>query len=99
MVLSRIAASADHGGIVAGRPHSAPGLLFGGDGRSPVRAAEIARTVCPIMGRAFRRMGWIPDVPRRSAVLYPRLPVGEAPNPVAAAQPADRPLHLYRRDS
>ncbi len=99
MVLSRIAAPVDQGWIVAGRPPGATGLLLGGDGRVAVRAAEIAGDVCQIMGRASGRLGRIPYAGRGRALFYSRLPVGEAQNPVAAAEPADRHLCLYWSDS
>src|ERR1700676_2478752 len=96
MVLSRIPVPADESRIVARRPHGAPGLLLGGHGWSAVRAAETAGRISSFLGRSPRRMDRIPCLSRHRLVLYPRLPLVEAPSPVAPAESSDCHLRFYR---
>src|ERR1700736_619589 len=98
MVLSRISAPAEESRIVARRPHGAPRLLFGGHGCSAFRAAETAGRVGPFPGRSPGWMDRIPRLSRHRLVLYPRLPLVEAPSPVAPAESSHRHLRLYRCD-
>src|SRR5260370_8465974 len=99
MVLCRIAAWVKRGGVVVGRVDGEPGLLFGGDGRSAVRFAEIAGPVCRVLGRASRRMGRISGIHSHAAVLHPCFPLGEAKSALARAEPVDRHLCIHRSDS
>src|SRR6266404_624231 len=98
MVLSRIAVPADPGRTVARRPHGADCVVPVRTGCGTVRPTTSVGSVRLFMGTIFERLGRISCVHRGNSVFDSRLPLAEAPNSLAAAQPADRHLCLHWRD-